>query len=114
MSNQEQQEERFLVVEPLKEVTIEGDDAVAVLEFFKAFDAVAPQALVDAAESFKVNPTPETQNVFRVELCRALLEGKEPVFQDEVFKLINQNTAQVVYHHEFNKQLEETLAEGSK
>ena len=113
MSHDDTNEERFLVVEPLKEVAIEGEDAVNVLEFFKAFDAVAPQALVDAAHAFKESPTPQTQNQFRVELCRALMEGKEPVFQDEVFKLINQNTSQVVYHHEFNRQLEETLAEGN-
>jgi hypothetical protein len=69
---------------------------------------------VDAANAFKADPTPVTQNTFRVELCRALLEGKESVFQDEVFKLINQNTAQIVYHAEFTRQLEETLAEGNQ
>jgi hypothetical protein len=114
MSSEENtQEERFLVVEPLKEVMIEGEDALNVLQFFKAFEATPPKTLEDAITAFVANPTTETQNAFRVELCAALMNGTEPVFQDEVFQLINQNTRQVVYHHEFNKQLEETLKEGS-
>jgi hypothetical protein len=110
MSNTEK-EECFLVVEPLKEVTIEPEDCTNVIEFFTHFNLAVPAYLTEAVTSFASDQNTETQDVFRVALCRALLEGKEDIFQDEIFKLINQNTVKVVELNEFTVQLKEMLTE---
>jgi hypothetical protein len=110
--SQEESTEKFLVVEPLKEVVIETDDAKNVIEFFEHFNLSVPQYLTDAVSAFEKDQTPVTQNQFRVALCKALTEGTESLYSDDIFKLIRQNTSQIVFYNEFNEQLEEALSEG--
>ena len=109
MSNQNEQEEPFLVVGPLTEILLEVDDCNNVIEFFEHFDLKVPACLKLATKDYISNQTLETQNAFRIALCEALIGGKEEIFKDEIFQLININTSKIVYEHNFTKQLEEVL-----
>ena len=109
--SQEETTEKFLVVEPLKEVVIEVDDAKNILEFFEHFSLSVPAYVTEAITAFEKEQTLDTQNKFRVAFSKAINEGKEALFSDDIFKLIRENTKQIVFYNEFTEQLEEALSQ---
>jgi hypothetical protein len=99
----------FVKIDSLTEVYIDADSCGDVIEFFNHFQLKLPETLVEAANAFIANSNVETQDVFRLELCAALSNGKEEIFNDETFRLIGNNAKSILFHNYFIKHLEETL-----
>lgn len=108
-----QDKKEFLRIEPLTRMAIEIDDADAVIDFWHHFELEVPEYLQKAADDFLKSPNLTTQNIFRVALCKAISEGKEPIFKDEVFLAIKKNTDKVVFHAEFSQELEKIIEENN-
>jgi hypothetical protein len=98
-------------IEKLKEVKIDPSDAEAVLDFWHHFELHVPDYLDNALKSFVANPNVDTQDQFRGALCQAINEGKEDIFQDELFKAIRESSDKVLFNFKFHQQLEENISE---
>jgi hypothetical protein len=102
-----------MILDPLKEVKIESDDAMNVVEFWQHFKLSMPEDLAKAAQNFMENSTVETQNEFRLAICKAVVDGKESIFEDEVFKKIKFNASKILFHSNFSSELEKVLDENT-
>jgi len=98
-------------VHKLTNLKIDPSDAKGVLDFWLHFDLHLPDYLQKAADNFEQNPNVDTQDTFRGALCKALHEGKEDVFQDDLFKAIRQNSDKVLFNYQFLEQLEDQIGE---
>ena len=109
--SKENDKEKFLVVTPIRKVTIEADDATNILEFFTEFKLAIPEYLSEATTCFVKEQNNQTQNNFRVALCRAFKEGTEPMLFDDIFMLIKENARQIIDYDEFENQLSDILTQ---
>lgn len=95
----------------LTDLRIEPDDAAAVLDFWHHFELDVPTYLTEAIELFRQDPNLDTQDKFRSALCKAISEGREDIFEDEIFIEIKKNTDKIYFNDQFYSQLKETLSE---
>lgn len=118
-------EEFVLSVKPLSTLNIEADDARNVREFFNHFELKIPDYLENALKNYEVGyeafkksggksdaPTPDilyAQDQVRVQLCRAMVEHESPVFKDDLFKVVIENSKQIAFAAFFEKELEAEL-----
>lgn len=93
----------------LEDLKIEANDVDGVLDFWKHFQLDTPDYLKKAAEDFRLEQNIETQHALRVAICKAIHEGKEDIFQDELFNVIKTKSDQIYLQSQFEEQLEETL-----
>jgi hypothetical protein len=124
MSQAEKSENNFQV-DPLKEVTTDVEDCKNVRDFFSHFKIDLPASLDEAISTYEKlleankTSTKETkstdqslinaQNAFRVALCKAMVDSEHPLFKDELFKTVINNSDQVVFCANFDKQVTEEL-----
>lgn len=118
-------DEFVLSVKPLSTLNIEADDARNVREFFNHFELKIPDYLDTALKNYEnqydafkkgggktESPTGEildAQNQVRVQLCRAMVEHESPVFKDDLFKVVIENSKQIAFAAFFDKELEDEL-----
>ena len=101
-------------INKLENIKIESGDVEAILDFWKHFELETPDYLIKAAQDFRSDQNIETQDALRVAICKAIHEGKEDIFQDELFQVIKSSSDQVLFHSQFKEQLEETLVSDNK
>lgn len=94
-----------------RKVTITPEDVAGAAEFWTHFEIPMPQALADAIEAFKNNPTVETQDNLKLQVTTAIGHTKHEAFEDEMFKEIVQECKDVAYGMTFERELEATLTE---
>lgn len=112
-------------VESLTEVVTDLEDCKNVRDFFTHFKIHMPdylnsaivnyEAVLETTRSFtKEEKTVskkllEAQNIFRVSLCKAMVESDHPLFKDELFKTVIGNSEEVVFCANFDEQIGEAL-----
>lgn len=122
----ENSSENNLQVEPLDEINTDQEDCNNVRDFFYHFKIDMPEYLENAISEYetalkqsnaivkedynKDRGLIEAQNVFRVSLCRAMVESDHPLFKDELFKTVIANSDKVVFTANFDKQISEALS----
>lgn len=96
--------------EQVKEVVITPDDCNAAMDFWSHFQIPVTPELKAAMEAFAKNPSVETQDNVKLEVCKAIATTEHNAFKDEMFKKIVEECSNVVYDMEFERDLEATLS----
>jgi len=111
-------------VEALEEITTDVEDCKNVRDFFSHFKIDVPNYLHDAIAAYEAaldanknskeqrnqdRTLLDAQNLFRISLCRAMVESDHPLFKDELFKTVINNSDQVVFTANFDKQISDAL-----
>ena len=92
-----------------KKVVITPEDVSGAAEFWTHFEVPMPKELKDAFETFKNNPSVETQDAVKLQICKAIGYTDHEAFNDEMFKEIVAECRDTVYDMEFDQNLEKTL-----
>ena len=100
----EQQEQQ-----PINKVVVTPEDAKAAFEFWNQFNIPPMDGLKEAFERFQNNPTFENQDHLKMMVTKAIATTDHECFKDETFKKVAEECAEVSYHMEFQRNLEETI-----
>jgi len=100
--------------ENIRKVVVTPEDCAGASEFWTHFDINMPAELKAAFEAFAKNPSVETQDEVKLQLCKAIGYTDHEAFKDEMFMEIVEECRSVVYDMSFDKQLETTLDEKQK
>lgn len=114
ITDQKQEEVQFT---PLKELCIDGDDCKNIKDFYEHFNIGMGESLKSAIEIFEKaihnQATREhlidLQNELRLQLCISICSSEHPLFKDPLFSEVSENSKQVAFLSNFNKQLEELV-----
>lgn len=95
--------------EVIEEVVITTEDCSGAAEFWTHFDVPMPPELKAAFDKFASNPSVETQNEVKLQVCKAIGYTEHEVFNDEMFKEIVDECRNVVWEMSFDRDLENKL-----
>ena len=97
----------------LKEVVLNHDDIKNLREFFTHFKIsmiAEMEEILARWEMKKDKVTPQDQQDLKVALCAQMLQSDHPMFKDELFKPILENSSKIVFDAQFEKELETQLS----
>ena len=97
-----------------KVVAISGEDCKNVRDFFTHFKIDLPPDLEDAMKAFEADKTYANQERVKTFLCKAMIESNHPLFKDELFAQVIDNSSKIVWEAQFAQSLETTLTEPKK
>lgn len=92
-----------------KKVVISQDDTKNVVEYFSHFNIQMPDYLKTAADQFDAEPTFANQQLFKLNLCKAMLESQHESFKDEMFDTVKENASKAMYDLQFDYDLRDEL-----
>ncbi len=92
-----------------RKVVITPEDCSGAADFWTHFEVPMPEELKNAFKRFAENPSIETQDEVKMEVCRAIGYTDHDAFNDEMFKEIVEECRNVTYDMQFDKNLTETL-----
>jgi hypothetical protein len=106
MSNQETTSE---LKEVAQTVSISAEDLKHIRDFFTHFNIKMPATLSTALDAFAAEQSYENQDRIRIELAATMYEVDHPIFKDELFKSVIENSSRILYDARFGRQLEGEL-----
>jgi hypothetical protein len=95
----------------LKKIVISPDDCQSALDFWRHFNIPVPPDLYKAIEDFSDNPTLESQEKVKYEVCKAICTTNHAAFKDDFFTKIVEECKIVAFNMTFDNDLEKTLSE---
>lgn len=69
-------------------LSISPQECIAALDFMHHFNVPVPPSLYDAIERFMHEPTADTQNMLKLQLCKAIAESDHPLFKDPALEYL--------------------------
>lgn len=94
-----------------RKVVITPEDCAGAADFWTQFEVPMIPELKEAFEAFSKNPSVENQDKVKLAVCKAVGYTDHEAFKDEMFKEIVEECRSIVYDMEFDKNLENTLAD---
>lgn len=90
-------------------VVITSSDCAECAKFFEFFNIPMPEELSKALRDFSSNPCIELQNEVKYQLAHAICTTDHPVFRDEAFVRIKEETSKEYDILTFDREFEKAL-----
>jgi len=92
-----------------RQIVITPEDCESAINFWTHFGIPLPPALLNAAKAFSTSQTFENQELFKLQICKAITESNNNAFSDEMFSKIVEECHNAAFEIEFDKDLEKIL-----
>ena len=86
-------------------VVISNEDVKNVRDFFMNFKIDMPDALVEVLNDFQASNSFENQVRVKAELCKLMVSSSHPLFKDDLFSQVIDNSQKVVMEAKFQEDL---------